>query len=214
MVLNLPDEGDGPVGRALVGPGAVAQRLREPVAELETALVAERDRVPTARFEDHQLVRGTAAHQMARSARAALLLDRADDGEAAPGAGRLPGYRGDGRRQRALRVDRAPSEETVALAAHRDESGDRVHVPEEHDLARSAAPEGDHVARFVPTRGESHAAQTCDQPLAQLALLRRQAGDLHHLLEQFDAGFGGDARLRRDRGDHAGTASSAPTRRT
>src|SRR2546430_10429453 len=117
MVLNLPDEGDGPVGRALVGPGAVAQRLREPVAKLEAALVAECDRIPSARFEDHQLVRGTAAHQMARSARAALLLDRADDGEAATGAGGLPGDRGDGRRQRALGVDGAPSEETDAFTA-------------------------------------------------------------------------------------------------
>src|SRR5207244_11087742 len=103
---------------------------------------------------------------------------------------------GDGRRQRALRVDRAPSEETVDPAAHRYESGDGVHMPEEHDLARSAAPEGDDVARFVPTRGESHAAQTCDQPLAQLALLRREAGGRHDLLEQFDAGFGGEAVLR------------------
>src|SRR5438874_3417619 len=121
MVLNLPHEGDGSVGRALVGPGAVAQRLREPVAELEAALVAERDRVPTARFQDHQLVGRAAAHQMARSPRAALLLDRADDGEAAAGAGGLPGDRGDGRRQRTLGVDRAASEEMVAVTANRDE---------------------------------------------------------------------------------------------
>src|SRR5438067_390479 len=183
VILQPSHEGDGSVGRALVGPGAVAQRLRKPVAKLEAALVAQCDRIPSTRFQDDQLVGRAAAHEMARSARAALLLDRADDGETAAGAGGLPGYRGDGRRQRALRVDRAPSEETVALTANRDESGDGIDVTKEQHLARSAAPEGDHVARFVPTRGESHAAKTCDQPLAQLALLRREAGDRHHLLQ-------------------------------
>src|SRR2546430_10385522 len=118
VILQPSHEGDGSVGRALVGPGAVAQRLREPVAELEAALVAERDRVPTARFEDHQLVGRTAAHQMASSARAALLLDRADDGEAAAGAGGLPSNRRDGRRQRDFRIDHAASAQKVSVSVY------------------------------------------------------------------------------------------------
>src|SRR5438445_5169961 len=158
MVLNLSDEGDRAVGGALVGPCTMTHRLGEPVAQLQTALVAKRDGVPSARFQDHELVRRLAVDEMAGAARAALFLDRADDGEAAGCAGRLPRDGRDRRRQRALGVDRAAPEEPTLLAAHRDESGYRVHVPEEHDLARTAAPEGDDVAGFVPPRGEPHRA--------------------------------------------------------
>src|ERR1700682_5670164 len=134
MILNPPHEGDRPIRRALVGPSAVAHRLRQPVTELEAALVAERDRVPSAGFQDHQLIGWTPAHEMTGPARTALFLDRADDGEAAGGAGRVPRYRRDGGGQRALGVDRAATKEALALAAHRDEARDGIDVAEEEDF--------------------------------------------------------------------------------
>ncbi len=96
---------------------------------------------------------------MAGPPRAALFLDGADDGEAAGGSGGLPGDRGYGRGQRALGVDGAAAEEPIPVAAHRNESGDRIHVSEEQHLARSAAPEGDDVTGFVSPGGEPHRAQ-------------------------------------------------------
>ena len=137
----------------------MAHRLGEPVAPLEAALVAERDGVPSARFQDHELIRRTPANQVAGTPRAAFLLDRANDGEATGGSGGLPGDRGDGRRERPLGVDCPTTEEAIPLAVHRDESGDGIHVPEEQHFARSAPPEGDDVAGFVPPRGEPHRAQ-------------------------------------------------------
>src|SRR3979411_30563 len=98
MVLQAAHEGGRPVGGAVVGSGTVTHGLREPGAEIQTDLVAERDGVPSARFEDHELVRRLPVDEMAGAARAALFLDGADNGEAAgpgrraegPGGGRRP----------------------------------------------------------------------------------------------------------------------------
>src|SRR3977135_4531611 len=129
MILHAADEGDRPVGRALVGPGAMAHRVRERVPDFQAAFVAERDRVPAARFQDDQLVRCFAIDEGTRSTRTALLLDRANDGETTVDAGGLPRDRRDGGGQRALGVDRAATKEALAVAPHWDEAGDRVHVP-------------------------------------------------------------------------------------
>src|SRR5207245_7520728 len=161
-------------------PGAVAHPLRQPVAELEAALVSKRDGIPAARFQDHQLVGWPAVHKVARSARTAFLLDCANDGEATVGSSGLPCHRRDGGGQRALGVDGAATENALALAAHGHETRNRVHVPEEQYLTRSAAPEGDDVANLVALRGKPHGTQSGNEPLAELALLRRGTGDRHH----------------------------------
>ena len=126
----------------------------------------------------------------------------------------LPRDRGDSGGQRTLGVNRAAPEEALALASHRDEPRHGVHVPEEQHLTRAAAPEADDVADLVALGGKAHATQPGDQPLAELALLRRGAGDRHHLLQQLDAGLGDGLGLGAHGTDHAGTASSAPTRST
>ena len=120
---------------------------------------------------------------MAGASGAALFLNRTDHRETARGARWLPSRRRDGGGQRPLGVDRAATAEPIALAPHRDESGDGIDVAHEQDLTRPAPPEGNDIAYLVTPGGEAHGTEPRNQPLAKRSLLGRRARDREHLLQ-------------------------------
>src|SRR5205085_8832608 len=182
-ILHSADKADRLVDGTLVGSGAVSHRQGKPVTQAEAALVPKRHRVPVARLQDHELVRGTAVDEVPRAPRTALFLDRANHGKAATSVDPLSANGRDRGGHRALRVDGAPAEEPVAIASHRDESGHGVDMAKEHHLARAIPPVTDDVTGLIAAGGKTHAAHSRYQPLAECALLRRWARNRQHFLQ-------------------------------
>src|SRR5206468_11005696 len=165
--------------------GAMAHRLREPIAQLEAALVAECDGIPSARLEDDQLVRRAPAGEVPGPARAALFLDGPNDREAVGRARRLPGHGRDRGRQRSLGVDRAAAEELIPRAPYRDEARNRIDMSQEHHLAWPTPPEGDDVARFFASGRTPDRTKPRHEPLDDRTPLSRRARAREHLFRQF-----------------------------
>src|SRR5437868_12767782 len=151
---------------------------------------------------------------MARATRAALLLDRAYHREAPAGPDGLARDGRDGGSEWTLGADGAAAKQAITIAAHRDEAGHGIDVAEQQHFLGTTPPEGHDVADLVPPGGKTHAAHPRDQPLAERALLGGWARDGEHLLEQLDAAEGLRFNFGASRRDHAGTPSSAATRRT
>ena len=78
--------------------------------------------------------------EVARADRGCLLLDGADDHEAARAVARLPADRGDRGRERPLGVDGAASMQKVAVAADVDVTRDGVDVPDQRDRLGAVTP--------------------------------------------------------------------------
>src|SRR5207249_4600092 len=153
--------------------------------EAEVPLVADRDRIPAARFSDDEEVGpGQVMDQMAGPSRVALLSDRADDQDL-PGQ-RMTARRDERRREGALRVARPSPMEAASFEADRQSSFDRVDVAEEHDPRGSATDARDRISDLIGPHIESERGGDVGEPPNGPLLVTRRTVLLHEGAEDLD----------------------------
>src|SRR5579863_1167850 len=147
-------------------------RLLDADVETKTALVTDRDRIPSTRLEDDESGRGSHRRgEVLGPARSGLLVDRADNNEAAGAAPRLAAHGCDRGGKRPLGINGASPVEDVAVTADFDVACDSIEVTHERDRLRTVAPGRNHITGCVDVNVEPRLAQTRHQHRRERGLL-------------------------------------------
>ena len=171
----------------LAGAGRVATGLPQGVVERDRAAIPEADGVPAAGLADDAEV-GRRPCGDARRAGGAhrLLAHRPHDRHAGvQRRGRERGGGGEGR-ERPLGVDRSPPVEDAVLDPDRDDAGDRVDMPEEHDVPGAVSDGPDGVPGGVDLGPEATRRHLAAELLHRGALVAGGARDRDQATQQGD----------------------------
>src|SRR5215217_1906550 len=153
----------------------------------ECAAVAEADGVPAAWLADNAVIWRIPGGDGSGAGRTETLLpDCSDDRDRRAELRRGRRGRGNEGAERSLGVDRAAAPQLAVLDADRDVTGDRVDMPEEHDLALTSADDANRVASVVDLGAKAARIHLTAELCHGRLLVVGQTRNLDQTPQQFD----------------------------